>query len=157
MSNREHIDQFMNAGQHLRQAVAGLSEKQLDAQPISGTWSIREIVVHLADSDAVGIERMKRIIAMERPLMLGYDENAFMRRLFPHEQPVEENVQLFDLNRRLLSITLSKLPEEAFERWGVHNERGRVTLTELVADYNRHFEHHLGFIRRKRALVSSGA
>ena len=154
MFDRQLIETFAAAGQTLREAVAGLSPQQLDAHPIPGTWSIRQIVVHLADSDLVAVDRMKRIAAMERPLLIGYDESAFMRRLFPEAQPVEETVQLFDLNRRLLAITLRKLPEEPFERWGVHNERGKVSLGGLVGDYVRHFEHHLGFIRTKRDLVA---
>jgi hypothetical protein len=109
--------------------------------------------VHLNDSDAVGIDRMKRVAAMEAPLLMGYDENAFTQRLHYGAQPVSETVELFDLNRRLWAITLRALPDEAFERFGIHSERGKLTLGELVEDYIRHLEHHLGFIRRKREML----
>ena len=34
----------------------------------------------------VAMDRMKRMIAMENPLLVGYDENLFMQHLMPEEQ-----------------------------------------------------------------------
>jgi hypothetical protein len=153
MFDRKLIESFAGGGQKLRESAQGLSAEQMGAFPIPGTWSIQQIIVHLADSDAVGIDRMKRLIAMENPLLIGYDENAFMQRLFPESQPVEQVIELFDLNRRLFAITLRKLPEEAFARTGVHNERGKLSLAEMVADYIRHLDHHLAFLIRKRKIL----
>lgn len=153
MFDRNLIETFAAGGQKLRDSVRGLSEAQIDALPIPGTWSIRQIVVHLQDSDAVAIERMKRIAAMENPLMLGYDEQAFVKRLFPEAQPLNEVIDLFDLNRRLWAITMRKLPDEAFERTGIHNERGRVSLGQLVGDYAGHLDHHLRFVQQKRQML----
>ena len=154
MFDRTLIETYAAGGKALRESVQGLSQEQLTAFPIAGTWSTQQIVVHLQDSDAVAVERMKRIAAMDNPLMLGYDEQAFIRRLAPEAQPVAEVIDLFDLNRRLWSITLLGLPEEAFERTGIHSERGRVSLAELVKDYIRHLEHHLAFIHRKRRMLA---
>src|SRR5690606_4324899 len=128
MFDRSLIDTYAAGGERLREAVRGLSPGQLGAFPVPGTWSIQQIVVHLQDSDAVAVERMKRIAAMDNPLMLGYDENAFVQRLFPEHQPVGETIDLFDLNRRLWAITMRRLPDEAFERTGIHSERGKVSL-----------------------------
>lgn len=155
MFDRQLIEIFAGGGQKLREAVRGLSPQQMNAFPIPDTWSIQQIVVHLNDSDAVGIDRMKRIAAMENPLLIGYDESAFMARLFPEAQPAGDVIEMFDLNRRLFAITLRKLPEEAFARAGVHNERGRLTLGEMVQDYIRHLEHHLSFVEKKRAMLLS--
>ena len=140
----------------MRDAVGGLSAEQLGAIPIPGTWSILQIVVHLADSDAVGIDRMKRVAAMSNPLLMGYDENSFMTALHPEAQPVEEVLELFDLNRRLWAITLRKLPDEAFDRVGVHSERGKLSLGQLVKDYVWHLDHHLSFVLKKRSLLMPG-
>ena len=156
MFDRTQIETYAAGGARLREAVVGLSDEQLQAFPIPGTWSIQQIVVHLNDSDAVGIDRMKRVAAMERPLLMGYDENAFTARLRYEAQPVADTLDLFDLNRRLWAITLRGLPDEAFERIGIHSERGKLSLAELVADYIRHLDHHLAFIRRKRDLLAAG-
>ena len=153
MFDRALIETFAAGGDTLREAIRGLSDEQMRAYPIPGTWSIQQIVVHLADSDAVAVDRMKRVAAMSSPLLMGYDENAFMTALHPEAQPIEEVLELFDLNRRLWAITLRKLPDEAFERTGIHSERGKLSLGHLVKDYIWHLDHHLGFVRKKRALL----
>lgn len=156
MFDRNLIETFAGGGQKLRDAVKGLSPQQLQAFPIPGTWSIQQIVVHLADSDAVAIDRMKRVAAMSNPLLIGYDEKAFMTALHPEEQPIGQVIELFDLNRCLWAITLRKLPDQVFDRTGVHNERGKLSLGDLVADYVRHLDHHLGFVLKKRTMLLDG-
>src|SRR5438552_16490154 len=110
------IDEYERGGEKLRQAIKGLDQKDLLAFPVPGTWSIQQIVIHLLDSDLINADRMKRIIAEENPMLIGYDENKFVKNLFYHEQPVADAVKVFDLNRRLFSNVLRKLPKDAFER-----------------------------------------
>ncbi len=151
--DRSIIDRFERGGELLRQAVAGLTPQQLQAYPVPGTWSIHEVVVHMMDSDAVALDRMKRVIAEDLPLLLGYNESKFVRRLHPHLQPVEHAIDAFDLGRKLLAITLKQLRDEDFDRAGIHNEAGRKTLGEFVELYVDHLDHHLGFIAKKRDLL----
>jgi uncharacterized damage-inducible protein DinB len=148
--NRTLIDDYVAGGQRLRAAVAGLSDEQLKRRPADGSWSIQQIVIHLCDSDLVASDRMKRVIAEERPLLMGYDESKFAERLQCDVQSVEDAVTLFEVNRRQTGRILRALPDEAFDRWGVHNERGKVTLLELLTGYIGHLEHHLRFINRKK-------
>ncbi len=151
--NRDLIERYAQGGGQLRAAVAGLSKEQLTAFPVPGTWSIQQIVVHLMDSDLIASDRMKRVAAMELPLLIGYDETAFIDKLDPHDQPIDDVLSVFDLNRKLTARVLRKLPDDAFARAGIHNERGKITLEEFVVSYIKHLEHHLGFIAKKRAMV----
>jgi hypothetical protein len=98
---------------------------------------------------------MKRIAAEETPLIIAYDETAFTRTLRYHEMDLDRVCSLFELNREHSAEMLRLLPDEAFERKGVHNQRGVVTLGGLVKGYVEHLEHHLGFVARKRALLNA--
>ena len=147
------IEQFERGGEKLRRAIAGLSREDLLAFPVPGTWSIQQIVIHLADSELVGIDRMKRVIAEENPLLIGYDETKFSQRLFYEEQSAEGAVTLVDVSRREFAKVLRKLPADAFARTGIHNEVGKLTLGELVQKYVKHLDHHLKFVHEKRAKL----
>lgn len=150
---RDLIDQYEAQSDLPGELVAGLSAADLDARPGPGAWSMRELICHLLDSDLVGGERMKRVIAMPRPLMLGYDENAFVANL-PHAAlDIEQVCELFALHRRLMAAMLRALPVEAFHRDGVHNEVGLKTLGALVKGYVEHIEHHRKFGVEKRARL----
>src|SRR5687768_452033 len=109
----------------------------------------------MMDSDLVGSDRMKRIIAEDHPTLVGYDESRFADRLSYHEQPADEALEVFDRNRRLFAVVLRRLAPEAFGRTGHHTETGRVTLGYMIAHYAEHLDHHLAFIRRKRAMLGA--
>lgn len=153
--DRSLIEQYAAGPELLRKAAAGLSSQQLLAHPVPGTWSIQQIIMHLVDSDLVASDRMKRVIAEERPALIGYDESKFAARLFYERQPVDEAISLFSLNRAFTARILRALPEESFARAGVHNERGELTLATLVSDYVDHLAHHLAFLEKKRAMLQA--
>ncbi|HEY7091374.1 MAG TPA: DinB family protein [Tepidisphaeraceae bacterium] len=150
---KSDIDEFERGGQKLREAVKGLSDADLVAFPIPGTWSIKQIVIHLQDAELVAVDRMKRIIAEENPLLIGYNESLLARNLAYHDQSVDDAITLLDLARKQLARTLRKLPPAAFERSGIHNETGKVTLGSQIKKYNEHLEHHLKFVQKKRAML----
>jgi uncharacterized damage-inducible protein DinB len=149
--NRELIEQYVAGGEKLRRAVAGLTQEELRARPGPGKWSVLEVVVHLADSDAISIDRMKRILTEESPPLLYADETAYVERLHTQEQDLEDALVLFEVGRRQWARVLRRLPDEAFLREGMHNRRGKMTLGDLVASYVKHVDDHLEFIVGKRA------
>jgi uncharacterized damage-inducible protein DinB len=151
---RQLIEQYAAGASQLGQAIAGLSREQLNAFPVPGTWSIQQIVLHLMDSDLIASDRMKRVAAEPKePMLIGYDETAFGQNLFYDQLDAQMACDIFQKNRLLTAEILRRLPEEAFARTGNHNERGRVTLADLIHTYVTHLEHHLKFVREKRELV----
>ncbi|MBX9623108.1 MAG: DinB family protein [Gemmataceae bacterium] len=151
--DRSLIEQYAAGGAVPAELIRGLSAAHLDAHPEPGRWSIREVVVHLMDSDLVGADRMKRVIAEDRPSLPAYDQDAFAARLGYGHVDAAAAAELFALNRRLMAAVLRRLPDDAFRRAGVHSENGPMTLEQLVGVYVGHVEHHARFARRKRELL----
>jgi len=153
MSHQASVERFAAGGTALAGAIKGLSREDLLAFPVPGTWSIQQIVVHTLDSDLVASHRMKRIIAEERPLLIAYDETAFARSLHYEAEDLTVACELFRLNRVQMAGILRRLPDSAFERVAIHNQNGKMTLGGVVEGYVAHLEHHLRFMREKRALL----
>jgi len=135
------------------EAIRGLTTQELNAFPVPGTWSIQQVVLHLMDSDLIGADRMKRVIAEESPTLLAYDETAFSKRLFYETLDPTQACEVFRLNRLLTGAILRKLPDAAFARAGTHTERGRETLEDLVKGYADHLDHHMKFVKEKRRAL----
>jgi hypothetical protein len=155
--DRTLIDRYADQADCLHKSIAGLSRDALHSFPVPGTWSIQQIICHVLDSDLVGTERMKRVIAEDRPRLLAYDETAFAANLHYDKLDAATVADLFDKNRRLTATLLRNLPDAAFLRIGVHSEKGELTLARLVDVYVDHVEHHLEFVRRKRELLGAPA
>jgi uncharacterized damage-inducible protein DinB len=147
------IEQYLDGGQAVRRAVAGMSREQLTARPVQGRWSTLEVVCHLADSDQAWIHRLKRVIAEDNPLLVGYDESRFAATLNYHDRDVEDELKLLELSRQEMTRILRGLPSTAYSRTGIHTERGKITLAEMVLIEIDHIAHHLKFVHEKRRAL----
>src|SRR4051794_29701669 len=67
------ISAYEQGVQELQLAVAGMTVEQLRSRPVAGRWSTLEVVCHVADCEQFFADRMKRTVAMDRPLLLGAD------------------------------------------------------------------------------------
>src|SRR5215831_6952283 len=88
------IENYLAGVGQLRQAVAGMSREQVLARPIPGKWSTLEVVCHLCDMDLVYADRIKRIIAEDRPLVINADEQLYASSLAYQERDVDEEITL---------------------------------------------------------------
>jgi hypothetical protein len=147
------IDTYLAGIETLRRAVAGLTQEQLLARPVPGKWSTQEVVCHLADFDPILADRMKRVIAEEKPALIGADENRFAAALAYDQRDVQEELTIIEQTRRQMARILRPLPEAALNRIGVHSERGPLTLERLLNSAVNHIPHHVKFIDDKRQAL----
>ena len=120
---------------------------------IAGKWSTYEVVCHLADSEQAWAHRIKRVIAEDKPLLIGYDESQFAASLDYAQRDLEEDLRLIELTRQQLGRRLKSLSDADLNRKGVHNERGLVTLGEMLEIEIDHIAHHLRFVADKRKAL----
>ncbi|HEY7156219.1 MAG TPA: DinB family protein [Gemmataceae bacterium] len=144
------IASYLDGPRLLREAVRGMSREQMLARPVAGKWSTLEVVCHLADFEPILADRMKRVIAEECPQLLGADEKHFAATLAYHERDAEEELALIEVTRSQMVRILRTLPAETLQRAGVHNERGSLTLEQLLTISIGHVPHHIRFIQEKR-------
>lgn len=150
---RELIDEYVAGADVPRRAIAGLSDADLEAFPVPGTWNIQQVVTHLLDSDLVGGDRMKRVIAMDNPSLLAYNQDQFISKLPYVNADLPLVCEVFRVHRRLMGDLLRRLPNEAFTRVGIHNENGPMSLEKLLRVYIRHLSHHMEFLNKKREAL----
>lgn len=139
----------------LRQSFAGLSEAQLDAVPIAGKWSIRQVVSHIADFEPLNATRMKRIIAEDNPTLLDSNENDFAAKLGYSHRDIEEDMALIELTVSQMRKILAHCDIEDFQRTGVHSVDGPMTLESMLERTINHIPHHVAFVDEKRAALTA--
>lgn len=155
MSFAALIHRYLAGPAELRAAVAGLSDAQLDAQPVPGKWSTRQVVAHIADFEPVYVDRMKRVLAQHEPTFFGGDPDLFAAHLAYDARDVQEELELIDVVRRQMARILRTLPDDAFARTGRHSEDGPLSLQALLERITNHIPHHLPFIAEKRKALGA--
>jgi uncharacterized damage-inducible protein DinB len=147
------IDAYLDGPARLRRVVADLNRQQLEARAVPGKWSTLEVVCHLVDSEQAWCHRMKRVIAEERPLLIGYDESRFTRSLSYDQHDLNSELALLEGMRLQMALILRGLPDPAWTRTGVHSERGLMTLAEMIHAEVEHVPHHIAHIIEKRRVL----
>lgn len=147
------IAEYLAGPAQLRQAVQGMSREQLLAQPVPGKWSTLQVICHIADFEPVYIDRMKRVIAQDKPTFFGGDPDLFAARLAYEQRDAEAELHFIDACRQHMGVVLRALQPADFARVGIHSEAGEMTLEKLLGNITRHVGHHLPFIAEKRAAL----
>jgi len=153
MSNASLIEQYLAGPGKLRKAVAGMTREQLAARPVAGKWSTQEVVCHIADFEPVYVDRMKRVIAEENPLLLAGDPDKFHARLAYGARDVAEELTLIETVRSQMARILKTLAEADYSRTGKHSVDGPVSLKVLLERITNHIPHHAKFIEEKRKAL----
>jgi hypothetical protein len=147
------IDQYEDGFAAVSAALEAITDAELEAREAPGEWSPREIVHHLADSEMTSALRLRLLIAQDAPTLLGYDQEAFVRHLYP-DRPIAPSLAAFEAARAATAPILRRLSEEQWRRAGMHSESGRYTVEDWLRIYGVHAHDHADQIRRARAAVS---
>jgi hypothetical protein len=131
-------------------ALAGASGRQLDTRPADGGWTARQVTHHLADSETTSYIRLRRLLAEEDPVIYGYDEGEFARRLW-YDRPITASLDVFRAVRVSSAEILERLTQSDWSRGGVHSESGAYTVEDWLQIYADHAFDHAEQIRSARA------
>jgi uncharacterized damage-inducible protein DinB len=115
--------------------------------------STQEVVCHVAYCEQFLADRMKRCIALERPLLVGVDGWHYPEALHYNERDLEIDLVLVDATRAQMAADLGRLTEETWSRVAIHTETGLVTLRQLLLHTLNHLEWHVGTIDDKRIAM----
>jgi hypothetical protein len=129
-----------------------LDDAELARTYAPGKWSVRYLLHHLADSETVLYDRVRRVISEPRQVLWVFDENAFARGLDYSSVPLEMSRAIYK-SVRAGNIYYAR---GHYEKNGhlefVHSVTGVRTLKDEMEKVAAHNAHHLAQI--KAALAS---
>lgn len=144
---RDLIAQIAATPAAMADAVAGLSDAQLDTPYRPGGWTVRQVVHHVPDSHMNAYIRCKLALTMDTPAIQPYDQDRWASfedgRLLP---PAPSLALLASLHERWVTMWRSLMPAE-FARTLYHPENGSMTLDAVLGLYAWHGRHHVAHVQ----------
>jgi hypothetical protein len=147
-TNAELLEMYRVTPQTLKALVRCIDAEQAQQRPAPDSWSVVEVVAHLADIEAHAHERIRRMLAEEKPLIEGIDEQALAEEHRYHEWDVDDALRRFEEERAAHVETLEALGSDDWERLGHHSEFGDMTVESLTRLMAFHDAIHLAQIGR---------
>ena len=132
----------------LEKLIKPLSKAQLTRQPEPGKWSIAQILAHLVDAELAGSWRMRSIIGNNGVSLLPFDQDAWAELFVYSRCDPKASLKTFRALRENNLRMLKALPRNLWENYGMHQERGKETLTHIVRMFAGHDLNHLAQVEK---------
>lgn len=120
-----------------------LTTPELEKTRGAGTWPVRSILHHLADSETVLYERIRRIIAEPRQVIWAFDQDAWAKGLDYDGLPLAVSRGIFAAVREGVIHQARAHYQRSGSREFVHSETGVRTLKDEFDKVAWHNEQHL--------------
>lgn len=153
-----YMDKVPNDGnllQHLQdiqaeteKLIAPLSEEKLQFRYAPGKWTIRDLMLHLADCERVITYRAMRIARADKTDLPGFDENLFVETANANKREITEILKELSLLRSATIHFVGSMDEATLDRTGTANGFA-LSARLLVNHIYGHHRHHLDIIRER--------
>lgn len=143
MDRAQRLQEYKHGYARLRAALANLPPEIWQYKPAAHEWSMHEIIMHLADSEAHSYIRCRTILAEPGTTLMQFDEHQWSVVLQYANQDVNDALALIAIIRRVTGALLDTIPAALWSHHGIHSGHGSMTLDDWLATYTEHMAAHI--------------
>ena len=116
------------------------------------SWSIKEHVIHVIDSEINGFVRLKSIIAQPSSNCYVMNEEDWTKNIRRKNEDLKKYLDIFKLIRELAYEFIYDEDETKWEdQYFVRTYKGnevKITIKEWLKTYNNHLKYHIEYIEK---------
>lgn len=138
------LQDYRNGYKKITEAMKSLPFELWDFKPSPEKWSVREILIHLADSEVHAFVRARKMLSEPGSELMVYDQDKWASALNYAGQDIDMAMILFKTVREANYRLLITLTDQEWTRSAFHPERGKMTLEDWLLTYTSHVDKHIG-------------
>lgn len=151
MKYKKMLDEYLAGVDRLNDKLKNVSETMFHFKSKrKDSWTIKEHIIHLVDSETNGFIRCKSIIAQPNSECYVMDEDNWTKNISRKNEDVKKYIQLFEIIRNIVYDLLIDEPEENWNKnyfiRDYKGERKNVTIEKCIELYNNHLNFHIDYI-----------
>jgi hypothetical protein len=147
LEGKKPMEVLAASPRQLARLIKGVSKKKMAKRPAPDKWSVTEILAHLADTELVQGFRLRMILGASGTPIQGFDQDEWARYSDYAKHDPALSLEAYRVTRERTVRLLESLPREAWERYGMHSERGKETVARVTEMMAGHDLNHLKAIR----------
>ena len=133
-----NIDSMSHAHPMLRTLVCPLSDAQIRRKPAPNEWSIVEIVGHLIDTEQLLRYRIVRMVTIDHPAIIPYDQDAAVVRNAYQKANLNVLLRTLAAERETTLHTFKGFTATQLARTGWHLEYGLWVVADVITYLAKH-------------------
>lgn len=140
----------------LREILRGVPTDVARRRSVPDKWSPLEVAVHLCDVEIVVGFRVRFVLGAEDGIpIVAFDQDKWQTALKYNERDLDQTLSAFEAARENNLVLYRSLSEAQWNKYGMHQERGKETVRHIVNMCAGHDINHLQQI--EQALGKSAA
>jgi uncharacterized damage-inducible protein DinB len=147
-SLEEQLARMERTAEDFAAAIKGVSDAALSRRPDEKSWSAKEVVCHVRDTEESFMMRFQTIMEMDEPKFTPAEPDRWASERQYQRNDAGEALQAFRVRRDESLRFLRGLRAEHWERGGVHATRGRMSMKDFVGLMAWHDDNHLDQLKR---------
>jgi hypothetical protein len=113
-----------------------------------GGWTGKEVLIHIKDSETVSYDRLRRIIAEEKPILWFYEQELWQKNLHYMKQDITLAKNVFLTTSDAFIETVEMHLKKNAKKTGVHSQRGLTSMEQLIEHHIRHIDLHIQHLQK---------
>jgi hypothetical protein len=156
MDAKQMLKDYLGGAALLADKVKDMTDDLLNFRPdIEDAWTIKEIVIHIIDSDINGFIRLKSIIAQPFSTCYVMDEEQWTKNIRRKNEDIKKYLSVMKLIREMVYDLLIDEDEKNWDRdyfvRPYKDETKHITIVKLIEMYTNHVVNHMKLIDRNIA------
>lgn len=141
-------EELILVGQKTSDFYNQISEEQSFFAYAEGKWTLKELLLHLTDTERVFQYRILAIARGEQKDLPGFDEELYAQNSFANIRTKDDLLEEFMLVRKSSQLLVESLTTSALQNIGVANgnQVSAETISKLIVGHNYH---HLNIINER--------
>jgi hypothetical protein len=143
-----------SAPRKLSSLLEGKSGHEITRRPAPNKWSPGEIAAHLSDTEIAVSWRIRQILGTNGIAVQAFDQDAWANTFdYAHRDPYA-SIELFRVLRAANVALLKSVPNQLWDNYGVHQERGKESISHMARLMAGHDLNHLRQIASALAVAA---
>jgi hypothetical protein len=143
MDQTQHLlNRLSHISERIAQTVAGWAEADLHTSSAADEWSAAAILAHLRASDDILTPRIYAMLVRDNPPLAAYDDRRWAEVARYEQADFQTSLNLFTLRRAELVTVLRHVAPADWQRAGLHETHGLISILQVVTHLVEHEEEH---------------
>ncbi len=125
-----------------------LPEEKMEFRYAPGKWTIKDMLVHMSDTERIFIYRALRFARADETPLPGFEESDYANYTGANERERQDILREYSLVRESSIAFIETLSDEALNRKGVASGNP-VSVRLMVNLIYGHHKHHLNILRER--------
>ena|SRR5436309_10145748 len=141
--NSEPMQVLGSTAEKLKSFASKAKPETWKRKVAGGSWTPADVFAHLAEGEIVLGTRIRMIAGTDATPIQAFDQDAWVANADYLRSDPNAALELFSVVRKANVSFLKSLPQDRWNHYGMHSERGKETLQDVVRMYAGHDLNHL--------------